>query len=144
MIGAAASTLKITRVVLDVMSPAQLSMVDLAKKLEKIDGVLQIDINLSELEKNVEDFRVTLDGFGFNYEKIKDAIKDFGAVIRNIDSMIMRQYVQHPDNDGLPASMLVLAKHVDPKTDGFDQIYHEFNETLTYIRSRRRERLSKQ
>lgn len=143
MIGAAASTLKITRVVLDVMSPAQLSMVDLAKKLEKIDGVLQIDINLSELEKNVEDFRVTLDGFGLNYEKIRETIKDFGAVIRNIDSMTLRQYVQHTDNDGLSASMLVLAKHVDPKTDRFDQIYHEFNEALTYIRSRRRERLSK-
>lgn len=143
MIGAAAATLKITRIVLDVMSPAQLSMVDLAKELEKIDGVLQIDINLSELEKNVEDFRVTLDGFGLNYEKIRDVIKDFGAVIRNIDSMTMKQYVQNPDNDGLSASMLVLAKHVDPKTDRFDQIYHEFNETLTFIRSKRRERLSK-
>jgi len=143
MIGAAAATLKITRIVLDVMSPAQLSMVDLAKELEKIDGVLQIDINLSELEKNVEDFKVTLDGFGLNYEKIGDTIKDFGAVIRNIDSMTMKQYVQNPDNDGLSASMLVLAKHVDPKTDRFDQIYHEFNETLTFIRSKRRERLSK-
>ena len=143
MVGVEAATLEISRIVLDVMSPAQLSMIDLAKKLEKIDGILQIDINLSELEKNVEDFKIILDGFGLNYEKIKDTIKDFGAVIRNIDSMTMKQYVQHPDNDGLSASMLVLAKHVDPKTDGFDQIYQEFNETLTYIRSRRRERLSK-
>ena len=144
MIGAAATTLKITRIVLDVMSPAQLSMVDLANKLEKIDGVLQIDINLSELEKNVEDFRVTLDGFGLNYEKIKDTIKDFGAVIRNIDSMTLRQYVQHADNDGLSASILVLAKHVDSKVDKLDQIYHEFNEALTHIRSIRRDGLSKQ
>ena len=143
MIGAAASAMEITRIVLDVMSPAQNSMVDLAKKLEKIDGVLQIDINLSELEKNVEDFRVTLDGFGLNYEKIGDTIKDFGAVIRNIDNMTLREYVQHTGNDGLSASMLVLAKHVDPKTDSFDQIYHEFNEALTCIRSRRRGRLSK-
>jgi hypothetical protein len=143
MIGAAASTLKITRIVLDVMSPAQLSMVGLAKKLEKIDGVLQIYINLSELEKNVEDFRVTLDGFGLNYEQIRDTIKDFGAVIRNIDSMSLRKYAQHTGDDGLSASMLVLAKHVDPKTDSFDQVYQEFNEALTYIRSKRRERLSK-
>ena len=143
MIGAAVSTLKITRIVLDVMSPAQLSMVGLAKKLEKIDGVLQIYINLSELEKNVEDFRVTLDGFGLNYEQIRDTIKDFGAVIRNIDSMSLRKFVQHTGDDGLSASMLVLAKHVDPKTDRFDQIYNEFNEALTFIRSRRRERLSK-
>jgi len=120
------------------MSPAQQSMIDLAERLEKIDGVLQIDITLSELEKNVEDFRVTLDGFGLDYEKIRDVIKDFGAVIRNIDSMTLRQYVQHPGDDGLSASMLVLAKHVDSKIDKLDQIYHEFNEALTYIRSRRR------
>jgi hypothetical protein len=125
------------------MSPAQKSMVDLANKLEKIDGILQIDINLSELEKNVEDFKVTLDGFGLNYEKIRDTIKDFGAVIRNIDSMTLRKYVQHTDNDRLSASMLVLAKHIDPKTDRFEQIYQEFDETLMHIRSRRRERLSK-
>ena len=143
MIGADAATMEITRIVLDVMSPAQHSMVDLAKKLEKIDGVLQIDINLSELEKNVEDFRVTLDGFGLNYEKIRDIIKDFGAVIRNIDNMTLRQYVQHTDNDGLAASMLVLAKHVDPKTEKFDQIYQEFNEALKCVRSRRRGRLNK-
>jgi hypothetical protein len=143
MIGAAASAMEITRIVLDVMSPAQNSIVDLAKKLEKIDGVLQIDINLSELEKNVEDFRVTLDGFGLNYEKIRDVIKDFGAVIRNIDNLTLRQYVHHTDNDALSASMLVLAKHADPKAERFDQIYHEFNDALTCIRSRRRERLSK-
>lgn len=142
MIGVEASTLEISRIVLDVMSPAQLSMIDLAKKLEKIDGILQIDINLSELEKNVEDFKIILDGFGLNYEKIRDTIKDFGAVIRNIDSMTLRQYVQHTDNDGLSASMLVLAKHADPKTESFKQIYQEFNEALTYIRSRRREQLS--
>lgn len=144
MIGVEASTLQIARIVLDVMSPAQLSMIDLAKKLEKIDGILQIDINLSELEKNVEDFKIILDGFGLNYEKIRDTIIDFGAVIRNIDSMTLRQYVQHTDNDGLSASMLVLAKHVDPKIDELNQIYNEFNETLTYIRSIRRERLSEE
>jgi hypothetical protein len=130
-------TLKITRRVLDVRSPAQQSMVDLAEKLSKIDGVLQIDITLSELEKNVEDFKITLDGFGLNYEKIREVIKDFGAVIRNIDSMTSRQSVLHTGDDRLSASILVLARHVDSKIGKIDQIYDEFNEAIKHIRSTR-------
>lgn len=131
-------TLKIARIVLDVMSPAQQSMVDLAEKLKKVDGILQIDITLSELEKNVEDFKITLDGFGLDYEKIRDVIKDFGAVIRNIDSMTLRQNVLHTGDDRLSASMLVLARHVDSKIGKIDQIYGEFNEAVKHIQSTRK------
>ena len=129
--------MKITRIVLDVMSPAQQSMVDFAERLCKIDGISQLDITLSELEKNVEDFKVTIDGFGLNYEKIREVIKDFGAVIRNIDSMTSRQHVLNRDDDRLSASMLVLARHVDSKIGKIDRIYDEFDEALKHIRSRR-------
>jgi hypothetical protein len=129
--------LKITRIVLDVMSPAQLSMVNLAERLYKIDGITQLDITLSELEKNVEDFKITLDGFGLDYEKIREVIKDFGAVIRNIDSMTSRRDVPHRDDDRLSASMLVLSRHVDSRVGKIDQIYSEFDEALKHIRSRK-------
>ena len=130
--------MKITRIVLDVMSPAQQSMVDLVERLNKIEGVSQVDITLQELEKNVEDFKVTLDGYGLDYEKIREALKDFGAVIRNVDSITSaRQYVTHKDDDKLSASMLVLARHLDSKTGKIDQIHSEFDETLTYIRSKK-------
>jgi hypothetical protein len=132
------SHLKTTKLVLDVMSPAQQSMVDLVERLNIIEGISQVDITLQELEKNVEDFKVTLDGYGFDYEKVKEALKDFGAVIRNLDSMTSaKQYALHKDDDKLSASMLVLAKHVDPKIGKIDQIYNEFDETLKHIRSRK-------
>jgi len=118
------------------MSPAQQSMVDLAEALYKIDGIFQVDITLSELEKNVEDFKLTIDGFGLDYEEIRGVIKDFGAVIRNIDSMTSRQVLSR-DDDKLSASMLVLAKHVDSNVDDINQIYDEFNDALKHIRARR-------
>jgi uncharacterized protein len=132
------SHLKTTKLVLDVMSPAQLSMVDLVERLNKIEGISQVDITLQELEKNVEDFKVTLDGYGFDYEKIREALKDFGAVLRNVDSMTSaKQYALHKDDDKLSASILVLAKHVDSKIGKIDQIYSEFDETLKYLRSKK-------
>jgi len=120
------------------MSPAQQSMVDLVERLNKIEGISQVDITLQELEKNVEDFKVTLDGYGFDFEKVKETLKDFGAVIRNVDSMTSaKQYPLHKDDDRLSASMLVLAKHVDPKIGKIDQIYGEFDETLRHLRSKK-------
>jgi hypothetical protein len=130
--------LKINRIVLDVMSPAQQSMVDLVETLNKIEGISQVDITLQELEKNVEDFKVTLDGYGLDYERIREALKDFGAVIRNVDSITSaKQYVPPNDDDKLSASMLVLARHVDSKISKIDQIYNEFDEVLKHVRSKK-------
>jgi hypothetical protein len=115
-------------------------MVDLVERLNKIEGISQVDITLQELEKNVEDFKVMLDGYGLDYEKIREVLKDFGAVIRNVDSITSaEQYVPHKNDDKLSASMLVLARHVDSKIGKIDQIYSEFDETLKHIRSKRRQ-----
>jgi hypothetical protein len=123
---------------LDVMSPAQQSVVDLAEKLNKIDGITQVDITLQELEKNVEDFKVTLDGYGLDFEKIKEIIKDFGAVIRNVDNITSaRQYAPNKGDDKLSASMLVLARHVDSKVGKIGEICSEFDEALKHVQSKR-------
>ena len=120
------------------MSPAQQSMVDLVERLNKIEGIIQVDITLQELEKNVEDFKVALEGYGLAYEEIREVLKDFGAVIRNVDSITSaKEYAPQKDDDKLSASMLVLARHVDPKIGKIDQIYSEFDETIKHIRSRR-------
>lgn len=130
--------MKIVKIVLDVMSPAQQSMVDLVDKLNKIEGISQVDITLQELEKNVEDFKVTLEGYGLEVEKIREIIKDFGAVIRNVDSITSaKHYVPSRSDDRLSASMLVLARHVDPKIGRIEQIHSEFDETLRHIQSKK-------
>lgn len=130
--------LKIVKIVLDVMSPAQQSIVDLVAILSKIDGVAQVDIVLSELEKNIEDLKVTLEGYGLDYESIRGAIKDFGGVIRNVDNVVSAgEYIPRQDNDKLSASMLVLARHSDSKIGKIEQIYDEFYRTLRYIKSKK-------
>ena len=128
--------LKIVKIVLDVMSPAQQSIVDLLGILSEIDRVAKVDITLSELEKNVEDFKVTLEGYGLDYGKIGEAIKEFGGVIRNVDNVMSEEeYFPRQDNDKLSASMLVLAHHSDSNIERIEQIHDEFDETLKHIRS---------
>lgn len=128
--------MRIVKIVIDVMSPAQQSIVDLVGLLSTIDNVAQVDITLSELEKNVEDFKVTLEGYDLSYDSIGEAIRDFGAVIRNVDNVVSaEEYVPKQDSDKLSASMLVLASHIDSDVKQIEQIYGEFDKTLNYIRS---------
>ena len=118
------------------MSPAQQSIVDLVEVLSAIKNVAEVDITLSELEKNVEDFKVTLEGYDLSYDRIGEAIKDFGAVIRNVDNVVSaEEYIPKHDSDKLSASMLVLASHIDSDVESIDQIYSEFDKTLHFIRS---------
>ena len=128
--------MKIIKIVLDVMSPAQQSIVDLVEVLSAIKNVAEVDITLSELEKNVEDFKVTLEGYDLSYDRIGEAIKDFGAVIRNVDNVVSaEEYIPKHDSDKLSASMLVLASHIDSDVKNIDQIYSEFDKTWNFIRS---------
>ena len=118
------------------MSPAQQSIVDLVEALSAIKNVAEVDVTLSELEKNVEDFKVTLEGYDLSYNRIGEAIKDFGAVIRNVDNVVSaEEYIPKHDSDKLSASMLVLASHIDSDVESIDQIYGEFDKTLHFIRS---------
>lgn len=129
--------MKIVQLVLDVMSPAQQSIVDLVEILSKINNIAHVDITLSELEKNVEDLKVTLAGHGLDYEEIRGAINEFGGVIRNVDNVISsEQYVPKQDSDTLSASTLVLAYHLDSKNGNFEQICDEFDKTLKYLKSK--------
>ena len=119
------------------MSPAQQSIVDLVEVLSANDNVSRVDITLSELEKNVEDFKVTMDGNGLDFERIRETINEFGAVIRNVDNVISAdEFGSKQDTDKLSASILVLARHSDLKVSKIEQIYREFDKTLRHIKSR--------
>ena len=118
------------------MSPATQSIVDLVEVLSSNENVSKVDVTLSELEKNVEDFKVTMEGNDLDFEKIRETIKDFGAVIRNVDNVISaKETSSKQDNDKVSASMLVLAKHSDVTVSKIEQIYSEFDKSLKHIKS---------
>jgi len=120
------------------MSPAQQSIVDLVEVLSANTNVTQVDITLSELEKNVEDFKVSMEGNGLNFEKIQESINDFGAVIRNVDNVISaKELISKQDTNKLSAAMLVLARHSDIKVSKIEQIYNEFDKSLKHVTSRK-------
>jgi len=123
------TSLKVVKIILDVTSPPQQSISTLANILSQIQGVALIDIVLSELERNVVDFKVMIEGYALNIEEIRNAIKEFGGTIRNIDNLVTAEkYIPQQDSDKLAAAMLVLARHFHPKIKDRTQIHDEFSQ----------------
>lgn len=75
------------RIVLDVLKPAEPSIIEISKKLGEMDGVDGVEIAVREVDRRVETVRVTIDGENLNFDKINTALEKFGATIHSVDKV---------------------------------------------------------
>jgi len=73
--------------VLDVLKPHSPSMLELAEYLGQLDGVDGVDISLVELDKIVENVKITVEGSNIIYEEIERVIAENGGSIHSIDKV---------------------------------------------------------
>ena len=77
----------IKRLVLDVLKPHNPSMVDLAVKLSKLEGVNGVNLSLYEVDQKTETVKVTIEGNSIEFEKVKNLIESQGASIHSVDEI---------------------------------------------------------
>ena len=78
---------EIKRLVLDVLKPHAPSIIEIAKRLGKIEGVSGVNCSLDEVDQETESIKITIVGPNVNYEAVEKTIKACGAVIHSIDSV---------------------------------------------------------
>lgn len=83
----AAEKVVIRKLVLDVMKPHKPGMVDLGKEISALVGIDGCNITLIELDKKVENVKVTIEGSDINFEKLNALIEDNSATIHSIDKV---------------------------------------------------------
>ncbi|WP_456481396.1 DUF211 domain-containing protein [Methanopyrus sp.] len=79
---------KIRRLVLDVMKPMEPDTTELARSLAELEGVDGVNIVLVEVDRDVENVKVTVEGPDLDFERIKDLIEDMGGAIHSIDEVV--------------------------------------------------------
>ncbi len=79
---------KLRRIVLDVLKPHNPSIVDLARELASLPGVDGVNINIYEVDRRVENAKVTLEGDDLNYQALVAVIEDGGGTIHSIDEAV--------------------------------------------------------
>jgi len=79
--------LSIRRLVLDVLKPHNPSVIELSKKLAGLPGVSGVNLTLDEVDQETESIKITVEGRAIDYDELKEAIEEFGAVIHSVDSV---------------------------------------------------------
>lgn len=64
---------------LDVLKPHNPTIVDLARQLASLPGVDGVNVNIYEVDRRVENSKVTVEGEDLNYEILAAVIEDAGG-----------------------------------------------------------------
>ena len=75
------------RLVLDVLKPHNPSILDLSNKLSKLKGIDGVNIITIEIDKEVENVKVVLEGTDINFSKVKKILEDSGGAVHSIDEV---------------------------------------------------------
>ncbi len=75
------------RLVMDVLKPLEPSIVDLAQILSDLEGVDGANISIYEIDRRVENAKVTIEGHSLDYQNIVDVIEENGGAIHSIDEV---------------------------------------------------------
>jgi len=79
---------KLRRLVLDVLKPYEPTIVELAQVLSELEGVEAVNISIYEIDRRVENAKITVQGSDISFEKIERVIQENGGAIHSIDEVV--------------------------------------------------------
>ena len=79
---------KIRRVVLDVLKPHDPSIIELSQRLAGLPGVDGVNISIYEIDRKVENAKITIEGSELDYDPIVSIIEDTGGTVHSIDEAV--------------------------------------------------------
>ncbi|MBS3784164.1 MAG: DUF211 domain-containing protein [Anaerolineae bacterium] len=75
------------RLVIDVLKPLEPSIVHLVQVFADLEGVDGVNISIYEIDRRVENAKLTIEGQNVPYQEIIDLIEENGAAIHSIDEV---------------------------------------------------------
>ncbi|MCR4407175.1 MAG: DUF211 domain-containing protein [Anaerolineae bacterium] len=78
----------VRRLVLDVLKPLEPTIIDLAEQLSVLAGVEAVNISIYEIDRRVENAKITIEGSDLNYEEVMRIIQENGGTVHSIDEVV--------------------------------------------------------
>jgi hypothetical protein len=75
------------RVVLDVLKPMEPDIVELSQLLADLEGVDGVNIAIYEIDRRVENAKITIEGNNLPYEKVVFVIEENGGSVHSVDEV---------------------------------------------------------
>jgi hypothetical protein len=74
--------------VLDTLKPHDPTIIELAEILSELNGVEAVNISIYEMDRKVENAKITIEGADIDYEAIRAVIADNGGAVHSIDEVV--------------------------------------------------------
>jgi hypothetical protein len=78
----------IRRLVLDILKPHEPGITEFAQVTEKLDGVEGVNATLIEIDEDVQNIKLTVEGEGISGEDLKNRVEDLGGSVHSIDEIV--------------------------------------------------------
>jgi hypothetical protein len=84
---------KIRRLVLDTLKPHEPSIIEMADRLGDLEGVDSVNISVYEIDRKVENVKMTLEGKNIDFEEVEALVRELGGSIHSIDEAVAGQSI---------------------------------------------------
>jgi hypothetical protein len=81
------------RLVLDTLKPYEPNIIDLARRISDLPGVEAVNISIYEIDKKVENAKITIEGKNIQYPQVEELIQEMGGAIHSIDEAVAGQTI---------------------------------------------------
>lgn len=78
----------VRRLVLDVLKPYEPTIVELAQILSDLEGVEAVNISIYEIDRRVENAKITIQGSDISFAVVESVIQENGGAIHSIDEVV--------------------------------------------------------
>jgi hypothetical protein len=78
----------IRRLVLDTLKPHEPGIIEMSKAISELEGVFAVNISIYEIDRKVENAKITIEGDDISYPSVLDIITDMGATVHSIDEVV--------------------------------------------------------
>ena len=79
---------RIRRLVLDTLKPHEPTIIELAAKLGDLEGVSAVNISIYEIDRRVENAKITIEGEYVSYPAVLDIIEELGGAVHSVDEVV--------------------------------------------------------
>ena len=76
------------RLVLDVLKPLEPSIVELVQILAEVEGVDGVNISIYEIDRRVENAKITIEGESVFYARVLEIIEEMGGAVHSVDEVV--------------------------------------------------------
>jgi len=79
---------RVRRLVLDTLKPHDPTIIEMAQLLSKLEGISAVNISIYEMDRKVENAKITVQGESIDYNEVLKIIEELGGAVHSIDEVV--------------------------------------------------------